>query len=380
MENDTAAQLGQVTYDPQDDKLRVYFDEHQTIETLEPLRDAGFRWAPQRGAWYAVWTPSRVDAALAVTGTDALDDEPSTLDERAAERAERFEGYADNAHAEQATRRQDDKRKSDLLNGQPVIVGHHSEQRHRSLLRRMWANFGKGVEAGRRASYWTRRAEGSAKWARHKQTHAVRARRIKKLEADARRYARELVKHERSLKLCGQGASWQLLKAYCGQGDGATPYGYWSRLDAVADASPIAQVAVADAVLEDLRKHATSQAEHWQRWHDHATGRIAYETAQLDDPTRLDELKADGKARKPKRKLPPILNIEEGVTGAWRMTSADFSRLRRAQYASLTICGEGENKYRRRRAMVSDGSGSAPLGFVFLTDKPAHPAPEGGTE
>jgi hypothetical protein len=372
-EPQTDAAIGSVTYDPTDDKLRVYFDSRQPADDLEPLKAVGFRWAGRQECWHAHWSPSRVDVALKATGSDALDDEAGSLAERAAERSDRFEQYSDNASKEAAERYQQDRARCEQLNGQPILVGHHSEKRHRGLLRRMWANWDKQRDANKRADYWSRRAATPEKWARYKDRAEVRARRIKKLEADARRYARELVKHERSLKLCGQGASWRLLKAYCGQCDGATPYSYWSRLDAVADAAPDAQATTAAGVLEDLRKYATSQAEHWQRWHDHVSGRIAYERDQLGQQGGTILLE-----KKPRPKLPPILNIEEGVDDAWRMTSAEFSRKRRAQYASLTICGEGENKHRRRRALVRETSGGMALGYVFLTDKKAHAAPEFG--
>ena len=80
-----------VTYDPGDDKLRVYFATRQSDASLAPLKDAAFAWAGAQKCWFAHWTPEREDAALAVAGPDAeLQDEPTTLEDRAAARADRL--------------------------------------------------------------------------------------------------------------------------------------------------------------------------------------------------------------------------------------------------------------------------------------------------
>jgi hypothetical protein len=47
--------------------------------------------------------------------------------------------------------------------GQPILVGHHSEKRHRRLLDRSWNKMGKGVEAGKTAAYYADKAEAAAK-------------------------------------------------------------------------------------------------------------------------------------------------------------------------------------------------------------------------
>jgi len=44
--------------------------------------------------------------------------------------------------------------------GQPILVGHHSERRHRKALERADANMRKGVEAEKKAAYYLHKAEG----------------------------------------------------------------------------------------------------------------------------------------------------------------------------------------------------------------------------
>jgi hypothetical protein len=49
------------------------------------------------------------------------------------------------------------------LNGQPILVGHHSEKRHRNLLDRLWAMDGKAYQHYKTAEDLKRRAEASRK-------------------------------------------------------------------------------------------------------------------------------------------------------------------------------------------------------------------------
>ena len=44
--------------------------------------------------------------------------------------------------------------------GQPILVGHHSERRHRKALDRSWAAMGASVEASERAQHHARKADG----------------------------------------------------------------------------------------------------------------------------------------------------------------------------------------------------------------------------
>ena len=55
---------------------------------------------------------------------------------------------------------------SGIVPGQPILVGHHSEKRHRAAIDRSWAAMGHGVEESEKAEnhldkadYWDRKAE-----------------------------------------------------------------------------------------------------------------------------------------------------------------------------------------------------------------------------
>lgn len=98
-----------------------------------------------------------------VTRTDGFD-----FQERARRKAERLNGYAANAEK----RSNGYYRASDMSEGatgipfgQPILVGHHSEARHRKTIERAWNNMGKSVEESRkaeeyqsRAAYWEKMA------------------------------------------------------------------------------------------------------------------------------------------------------------------------------------------------------------------------------
>lgn len=82
--------------------------------------------------------------------------------ERAKKKAERLSGYAFNAEK----RSNEYYRKSDLSEeatgipfGQPILVGHHSEGRHRRTVERAWNNMGKSIAESEKANDYKRRAE-----------------------------------------------------------------------------------------------------------------------------------------------------------------------------------------------------------------------------
>lgn len=75
-------------------------------------------------------------------------------------RRERLLGAAEKAHAEaDANRRRADSIAGVIPLGQPILVGHHSEVRHRRDLDRMHGAMGKAIDADKRAAELGRRAD-----------------------------------------------------------------------------------------------------------------------------------------------------------------------------------------------------------------------------
>src|ERR1041384_6450701 len=82
------------TYCPDDNKLRLYSLTRLDAETYARVKAEGFKWAPKQDLFVApCWTPSREDLLLELCGE--IDDEDTSLVDRAEQRAERFEDYSD---------------------------------------------------------------------------------------------------------------------------------------------------------------------------------------------------------------------------------------------------------------------------------------------
>jgi SAM-dependent methyltransferase len=270
------------TYDPADDKIRMRSATRLDAETYARVKAAGFGWAPKQGCFFAVWNPEREDLARELAGE--LEDEDTTLAERAEIRAERFAGYhekraEESKHAAEAVSAIADN----IPLGQPILVGHHSERHARRDAERIESGMRKAVDLWKTAEYWQRRARGVLSHVEYKEQPEVRARRIKTLEADARKQTRTKDEAARFLR------GWQRLTdpeafkhkdgtpstlleraKYLANYDRGVTIGTWGKLDRgemtpeTAQAEAItthqAQIASADRWLEHLNKRASKAA------------------------------------------------------------------------------------------------------------------------
>jgi SAM-dependent methyltransferase len=175
------------TYSPDDNKLRLYATSRLDADLYARVKAAGYAWAPKQECFVApMWTPAREDLALELAGE--IDDEDTSLRERAEDRAERFNGYEDNRTRDaEAARRAVDAIASGIPMGQPILVGHHSERHARRDAQRIESGMRRAVQQWETAEYWQRRAAGAIAAAKYKERPDVRARRIKGIEADARK-------------------------------------------------------------------------------------------------------------------------------------------------------------------------------------------------
>lgn len=81
------------------------------------------------------------------------------------EKAARFEQCAENAQRRAASafdRADLREEKSGIPFGQPILVGHHSERRHRRAIERADNAMRKGIEETEKAAYYARRADNAA--------------------------------------------------------------------------------------------------------------------------------------------------------------------------------------------------------------------------
>ncbi|MBK9497259.1 MAG: DUF3560 domain-containing protein [Xanthomonadales bacterium] len=185
---------GRATYSPEDDKLRLYpaTDDKWPDAVYKAYKAAGLGWAPQQHFMSGTWTPGREDLFLAWGGGD-IEDEDVSVEERAMARADRFQDYqakrADEAHERHAMAEQVLSR---IPFGQPMMIGHHSYGKAKRDAERIENNLRRAVDAFSTADYWHWRARGVIEHARRRDVPAVVARRIKGLEADLRKYQKEL--------------------------------------------------------------------------------------------------------------------------------------------------------------------------------------------
>ena len=300
------------TYSPEDNKLRLYASTRLDAETFAKVKAAGFKWAPKQELFVApMWTPHRNDVLTALCGE--IGDEDTSLAQRAEERAERFDNYAEKrtADAERASAGVDAITRH-IPFGQPILVGHHSEKRARKDAERIETGLRKAVKMWDTASYWESRAAGAIHAAKYKEAPAVRARRIRTIEADQR-------KHQRDYDQCDKfGKAWTLCSnepdaakkaaiaerianqsgAYfsfslakyprdlpASQYEG--PMGLWS---ALTGGVITPEQACALAIPHYARCTAYSA-----RWIEHTTRRLIYERAMLADAggTAADKVKPE---------------------------------------------------------------------------------------
>jgi hypothetical protein len=188
------------TYTPDDNKLRLYPLGRLDDETYKLVHDAGFRWAPKQELFVApAWSPWRADLLLKLCGE--IEDDDKSLVERAEERADRFEEYAESRRADSAEAFDAGRRLADSIPfGQPILVGHHSEGRARRDAERIASATAASCRLWETASYWDRRAVAALASAKYKQQPQVRARRIKKLEAELRGFERQVKSAEGALR------------------------------------------------------------------------------------------------------------------------------------------------------------------------------------
>lgn len=197
---DTVEPIASATYSPEDNKLRLYPFAHLSAEDYARVKAAGYTWAPRQGIFVApMWTPAREDLARELAGE--IEDEDKTLTERAEERADRFAGYSER-RADEATAAKDSVQAlaDGIPLGQPILVGHHSERRARRDAEKIENGIRKAVKLWETSQYWQDRAAGAIRHARYKELPAVRARRIKGIEADRRKIERQVAECEAGLR------------------------------------------------------------------------------------------------------------------------------------------------------------------------------------
>jgi phospholipid N-methyltransferase len=406
--------IGRATYSPEDNKIRIYPEARLAPELYARVKAAGFGWAPKQKTFVApMWTPSRADLAAELCGE--LGDEDTTLAERAEERADRFAEYSDK-RADDATRARDHvaEMSGGIPFGQPVLIGHHSQRRAERDAAKIQNGMRYAVKMWETSQYWTDRAAGALAHAKYKELPAVRARRIKGIEADKRKQERTRTEAagqlalwtkdgltlEQAWHIANYGGSMRLIVSR-DNADGTrkdSVYGGWSAYDVLQPDGERYAACPACTVeqCQDAARRAFPKTIAWcDRWIAHYTNRLAYERAMLDEQGGTDLL-----LPKPRSKdaALPLCNYSVAtgldIPNMYRrgemvhypmhhMTKAEFAAINK-DYKGTRVVG---NSHRVRTAMIrssearkNDPNGLGAHGMVlcvvFLTDSKVNEPPE----
>lgn len=348
------------TYSPEDNKLRLYASERLDDELYQKAVRVGFKWAPKQQLFFApMWTPQRRDFLLSLC--DEIDDEQLTAEERASERAARFETYHDkrlkdaSQHGEQAQALADQ-----VPMGQPILVGHHSEKRARKHAEKIDRAMSKSVKFWDQAEYWKARAERVSSHLAYKERPDVRLRRIKKLESEARKFKRYIVQAEKFKDL------WASIKLDKDNALKIANYDNttWDSKDrqSVYSALDKDQITPQQAKEKCTAKHERI-IKHYGEWFNHNTFRIDYEKQMLIAQGHNPE-----PVKKVRPKLPPIVNYDS--EGMIAITKKQWSEINKDYKSSRIVPATKDHAaYRQRKAMHVDKQNPHSLSYVFITDQ-----------
>jgi protein-L-isoaspartate O-methyltransferase len=308
------------TFSPEDNKLRLKPCARLDPDTYARVTAGGFIWAPKQELFVAaMWTPEREDLLLELCGE--IEDEDTTLIERAEARAERFEDYSEKRLGEAAdAHKAVESVAGHIPFGQPILVGHHSEARARRDAEKIEAGMRKAVNLWEKAEFWKDRAGRAIRAAKYKERPDVRSRRIKGLEADLRKHEREVADSEVFLKMWikteeqadpEKAHAWALKIA----GVDRNIFRTW---DALNSGETTAKDAATKAIATHNLHIATAE-----RWIGHISNRIAYEKAMLEE--------AGGIATD---KTGPEVG---GAVRCWCSPRNGFSYIRKVNKVSVTV-------------------------------------------
>ena len=189
-------------------------------------RGGAWRWSRNLGSWYVQRSrDTRAKTALinatkaalekaGFTVTVDIDDTYRTTEDaetaavaRQEQRAEALEAKADRKAAAAQSAWANEQHAHSLLPpmGQPILVGHHSEARHRKAIERADTATRKAIDATDAAETAASRAAAAAGTTGFRYAPAVIRRRIERLNADLRRLERTRDGHTRTVFVDGRG-------------------------------------------------------------------------------------------------------------------------------------------------------------------------------
>jgi hypothetical protein len=285
-------QFNKATYNPEDNKLRIYCnigEERVSDEIYSLLREHDFIYAPIQKLFVApAWSPKREDLCLNLVGNIIADDvtlveraeaKAARLDDLSAKRAKEANGYLNAVH----------RMSQSLSDNQPVLAGHHSQRRALKAHDKIEALQEKWEEKSGAVDYWLYRAQGVERHANSKSSTKTRLNRIKTLLADLRSYQRRISEAHAALSFWTKIESLEnseikekKIRYFTGMKD-LSPSGLWGKLDK--------NEITHDEAVTISKNHALNVANSTKniRYIKHILNRLAYEHSELPWETPLFE-------------------------------------------------------------------------------------------
>jgi hypothetical protein len=160
------------------------FSEKPDEETRKLLKDEGWRWSSYRQQWHTNRRWAKVPDGIPYRNDGSCDysaERADRLEARAMKASERGKAAYNKAH----------HIGSFIPMGQPILIGHHSERRHRRDLERIDNNMRTFVNESDKAKKLEDKAADSISHRAYLERPGVIDRRIKRLEATLRRLERQ---------------------------------------------------------------------------------------------------------------------------------------------------------------------------------------------
>lgn len=190
-----------MTVNWEDGKLHLENTGFVPREEFDALRAQGFKFIRSEGYFSAAYSPAREKFLRDGYKLETVEDDDSTpsLVDRLEAKGERFGTFSENAEKRSdAAFNASRNATAGIEFGQPILVGHHSEGAHRRALKRSDNAMRKAVDESRKAEYWKNRAQSALARAKKREMPSVVFRRIKELEANERKFERELARENES--------------------------------------------------------------------------------------------------------------------------------------------------------------------------------------
>ena len=254
--------------------------------------------------------------------------------------------------------------------GQPILIGHHSEKKARKDAERIERGMQKAVNMWETSEYWKYRVGGVLRHAEYKEKPAVRARRIKKLQAEERKFKKYIKEFERDISIWSDDRLTLVLAKRISYGD------IYTKLDK--------EEITLDQARQEVIKKKQNSIKFYERWLKHTAFRIEYESDMLEGQGAIDLLKP-----KPRPKQLPLLNYRQpegfqveniyhrGEFSTYpqiEMTAAEYQKKYKDSRGTATV--DGSHRVRVYYGSFKDGIYKSSRSVVFLTDKKEHQKPE----